>query len=218
MRTNRLRADRTGFGCHRRYFVRETGRRFLSRVLSRLLLSAAVHILRGASVVRSSADVQISTLRPIRWRSWRRSWRAIRERWPAVKIILRGDGVFWPGEANGVVRARGTGIYHRVAAKCAVEETDRAADGASAKQYEETTSACPVVHAKSVPSDTPTPGRRRPRVIAKAEHLDKKEPNPRFVVTFVVCEQRRRKSCMRSTIAPRGGMPRESYQGAAVGT
>jgi hypothetical protein len=56
------------------YLVRSTGRALLSRLLSRLLLSAIVRILRGAFVVRAPAHAErtqacpISTLQPIRWR------------------------------------------------------------------------------------------------------------------------------------------------------
>ena len=41
----------------------------------------------------------------------------IRQRWPAVKIQLRGDGGFLPGETDGVVRARGHRLYFRTGAE-----------------------------------------------------------------------------------------------------
>src|ERR1022692_1310270 len=52
------RSDHSGFGRHRRYLIRPSGRAILSRLLPRLLLSAAVRILRRAPVVRTLADFQ----------------------------------------------------------------------------------------------------------------------------------------------------------------
>src|SRR5207247_2006353 len=52
------RANRPGFGCHRRCPVWKAGGALLSRLLPRLLLSAAVRVLRRASVVFPIEDVQ----------------------------------------------------------------------------------------------------------------------------------------------------------------
>src|SRR5674476_505820 len=61
-----------------------------------------------------------------------------------------GDSVagrrrFLPREVDGVVRVRGYGLYLRAGAECAVEETDRRADGASGEAIRANQSARPGV-------------------------------------------------------------------------
>src|SRR5712691_1482073 len=51
-------ADHSGLGCDRRSAVRKAGRAFLSRLLRTLLLSAALHLLRGVLVMCAVAPVE----------------------------------------------------------------------------------------------------------------------------------------------------------------
>jgi hypothetical protein len=61
----------------------------------------------------------------------------IRERWPAMKIWLRGDGGFCREKLMAWCEREGLDFIMGLPQN-ALEETDRAADGASVEAHEET--------------------------------------------------------------------------------
>lgn len=106
----------------------------------------------------------------------------IREAWPRVKIIVRGDSGFcrdkimaWC-EAHGIDYVFGLAKNERLNAIIA-EELQRAKE-----QYEQTKQASRVF--KDFRYQTLQSWDQERRVVAKAEHLDKGS-NPRFVVTSI---------------------------------
>jgi Transposase DDE domain group 1 len=109
----------------------------------------------------------------------------IRQRWPEVKITIRGDSGFcreelmsWC-EANQVDYVLGLAKNDRLKAEI-TGELEQAAE-----QYAQTGQAARVF--KEFIYQTRESWRRARRVIAKAEHLEK-GPNPRFVVTSLPSE------------------------------
>ena len=106
----------------------------------------------------------------------------IRSRWPAVKIIIRGDSGFcrdsimtWC-EARQIDYVFGFAKNERLKAMIAAELQE------ARQLYEETKKAARVF--KDFRYETRESWTRERRVIAKAEHLDK-GANPRFVVTSI---------------------------------
>ena len=106
----------------------------------------------------------------------------IRSRWPAVKIIVRGDSGFcrdsimtWC-EARQIDYVFGFAKNERLKAMIAAELQQ------ARQLYEETEKAARVF--KDFRYETRESWTRERRVIAKAEHLDK-GANPRFVVTSI---------------------------------
>lgn len=110
----------------------------------------------------------------------------IRNAWPGVKIVVRGDSGFcrdkimtWC-EAHGIDYVFGFAKNERLKAMIA-EELQQAME-----QYEQTKEASRVF--KDFRYQTLESWTRERRVVAKAEHLDK-GPNPRFIVTSVEMER-----------------------------
>jgi len=106
----------------------------------------------------------------------------IRRRWPAVKIIVRGDSGFcrdsimtWC-EAREIDYVFGFAKNDRLKAMIAAELQE------ARQLYEETKKAARVF--KDFRYETRESWTRERRVIAKAEHMDK-GANPRFVVTSI---------------------------------
>jgi len=106
----------------------------------------------------------------------------IRSRWPAVKIIVRGDSGFcrdsimtWC-EARQIDYVLGFAKNERLKAMIVAELQQ------ARRSYEETKKAARVF--KDFRYETRQSWTRERRVIAKAEHLDK-GANPRFVVTSI---------------------------------
>src|SRR6202158_4817026 len=109
----------------------------------------------------------------------------IRQRWPEVKITIRGDSGFcreelmsWC-EAHQVDYVLGLAKNERLKAEIAVELEQ------AAEQYAQTGQAARVF--KEFTYQTRESWSRARRVIAKAEHLEKGS-NPRFVVTSLPSE------------------------------
>src|SRR5215469_5111503 len=138
-----------GFGCHRRSFVWPSGRALLSRLLPGLLLSAAVHILRRASVKCTLADVQHRYLR----RFGRGTGAAGGAHSPALAAgedsVARGCRLL-PGETDGLVRGCGPRLHLRIGAESASEETDRCRDDAGRATVRANPGARPSVHGVSL--------------------------------------------------------------------
>ena len=110
----------------------------------------------------------------------------IRQRWPAVQILLRGDAGFcrenlmaWC-EREGIDYAFGLAQNARLKKRIAAEMEQ------AAQQYAETQKPARVFQ-EFLYATKETWSRER-RVVAKAEHLDK-GANPRFVVTSLSAEQ-----------------------------
>src|SRR6266581_8446058 len=111
----------------------------------------------------------------------------IRQRWPAVKIQLRGDAGFCREKLMGWCEREGIDYIFGLAQNPRLKKLIEAQMAQAEKQYEETKTPARVF-AEFFYSTEKTWSRER-RVIAKAEHLDK-GTNPRFVVTSLSAEQK----------------------------
>ena len=153
--------------------------RLLSRLLRLLLLSAAVHLQRPASAGGQTAAGE-HRRRGRRDRGDRAHRRAIRARWPAVRIVLRADSEFarealmkWC-ELNGIDflfgLAKNERLVGAIAAELAAAEEESKARGQPARRF------------KEFRWSTRDSWSCQRRVIAKAEWTAD-AANPRFVVT-----------------------------------
>ena len=123
------------------------------------------------SNIDSSAD-SVEELEPIVAR--------IRERWPAVKILLRGDGGFCREKLMAWCEQEGMDYIFGLAQNERLRK-QIAPQTMQAQQLYEATKAPARVFTEFLYATKDTWSRER-RVIAKAEHLEK-GGNPRFVVT-----------------------------------
>jgi len=128
---------------------------------------------------------------------------AIRERWPEVKIMLRGDSGFcreaimaWC-EVNNVDYVFGLAQNPRLLAKLAT------AMAQAKQQFEQTGEAARVFEDFSY--STLKSWSRSRRVVGKAEHLAK-GPNPRFVVTSLSAEAKDARTLYEDVYCARGDM------------
>ena len=110
----------------------------------------------------------------------------IRQAWPEVRIVVRGDSGFcreelmvWC-EANGVDYVLGLAKNERLRAEIAAELTQ------AAEQYQRSGQAARLF--KEFSYQTRESWSRARRVVAKAEHLEK-GANPRFVVTSLPSQE-----------------------------
>jgi len=110
----------------------------------------------------------------------------LRQEWPGVKIVLRGDSGFCREslmrfcEENGVDYVFGLARNSRLLAELEEELAE------AQRQYEASGEAARVF--KDFPYQTLKSWSRSRRVVGKAEHLPK-GPNPRFVVTSLSAEE-----------------------------
>ncbi len=104
----------------------------------------------------------------------------IRQRWPAVKILLRGDGGFCREKLMAWCERQGMDYVFGLAQNDRLKKQIEPQMAQAEKQYQET-KAPARVFTEFLYSTKDTWSRER-RVIAKAEHLNK-GANPRFVVT-----------------------------------
>jgi len=104
----------------------------------------------------------------------------IRQRWPAVKIQLRGDAGFCREKLMAWCESEGIDYLFGLAQNPRLKKQIEAEMAQAEKQYQQT-QAPARVFTEFFYSTQETWSRER-RVIAKAEHLDK-GANPRFVVT-----------------------------------
>jgi hypothetical protein len=110
----------------------------------------------------------------------------IRQRWPAVKILLRGDAGFCREKLMAWCESEGMDYIFGLAQNPRLKKLIEAQMAQAEKQYDET-KAPARVFSEFFYATEKTWSRQR-RVIAKAEHLDK-GANPRFVVTSLSAEQ-----------------------------
>jgi hypothetical protein len=137
--------------------------------------------LLGAWLRPSDIDGSAGALKKVAAMVWR-----LREVWPQVKIVLRGDSGFcreplmrWC-EEHGVDYVFGLAKNKRLVAELQAELM------LAKQQYEATGHAARVF--KDFSYQTLDSWSQTRRVVGKAEHLDK-GPNPRFVVTSLSAEQ-----------------------------
>ena len=110
----------------------------------------------------------------------------IRQRWPAVKVQLRGDAGFCREKLMAWCESQGIDYVFGLAQNPRLKKQIAAEMAQAEKQYEQT-QAPARVFTEFFYSTQETWSRER-RVIAKAEHLDK-GANPRFVVTSLSLKQ-----------------------------
>jgi Transposase DDE domain group 1 len=128
----------------------------------------------------------------------------IRERWPAVKIWLRGDGGFCRENLMAWCEREGLEFIFGLAQNARLKKQIEPQMAQAQKQYEET-KAPARVFSEFLYATQDTWSRER-RVIAKAEHLDK-GANPRFVVTSLSAEQMAAQELYEKCYCARGECP-----------
>lgn len=110
----------------------------------------------------------------------------LRQRWPAVKILLRGDGGFCREKLMTWCEREGIDYVFGLAQNDRLKKQIEPQMAQAEKQYQET-QAPARLFTEFFYSTKETWSRER-RVIAKAEHLSK-GANPRFVVTTLSSEE-----------------------------
>jgi Transposase DDE domain group 1 len=110
----------------------------------------------------------------------------IRQRWPSVKIWLRGDGGFCREKLMAWCQSEGIDYIFGLAQNARLKKLIEAQMAEAEKQHAET-KAPARVFSEFFYSTKDTWSRER-RVIAKAEHLDQ-GGNPRFIVTSLSPEE-----------------------------
>jgi len=128
----------------------------------------------------------------------------LRQRWPAVKIQLRGDAGFCREKLMAWCEREGIDYIFGLAQNPRLKKLIAAPMAQAEKQYQET-QAPARVFGEFFYSTLDTWSRER-RVIAKAEHLDK-GPNPRFVVTSLTSEQMAAQQLYEKGYCARGDCP-----------
>ncbi len=128
----------------------------------------------------------------------------IRQRWPAVKILLRGDSGFCREKLMAWCEREGIDYIFGLAQNPRLRKLIEAQTAQVEKQYQET-QAPARVFSEFFYSTKDTWSRER-RVIAKAEHLDKGS-NPRFVVTSLSAEQMPAQELYEKGYCARGDCP-----------
>jgi Transposase DDE domain group 1 len=110
----------------------------------------------------------------------------IRQAWPQVRIILRGDSGFCREELLNWCEQHGVDYVVGLAQNAVLLRAITAASAQAAVQYEQSGKAARVF--SEFVYRTQESWSRGRRVIAKAEHLEK-GPNPRFVVTSLSAQE-----------------------------
>jgi hypothetical protein len=128
----------------------------------------------------------------------------IRQRWPAVKILLRGDAGFCREKLMAWCEREGIDYIFGLAQNPRLKKLIETQMAQAEKQYEET-QAPARLFSEFFYSTQDTWSRKR-RVIAKAEHLDK-GANPRFVVTSLSAEQMAAQELYEKGYCARGDCP-----------
>lgn len=128
----------------------------------------------------------------------------IRRRWPAVKILLRGDAGFCREKLMAWCEVEGIDYIFGLAQNPRLKKQIEAEMAQVEQQY--TQSQAPIrVFTEFLYSTKDTWNRER-RVIAKVEHLDK-GANPRFVVTSLAPEQMAAQELYEKEYCARGDCP-----------
>lgn len=128
----------------------------------------------------------------------------IRQHWPAVKILLRGDSGFCREKLMAWCEREGLGYIFGLAQNSRLKKQIEAAMAQAQKQYEETQKPARVFHEFFYATHDTWSCERR--VIAKAEHLEK-GANPRFVVTSLPAEQMAAQELYEKGYCARGDCP-----------
>jgi hypothetical protein len=128
----------------------------------------------------------------------------IRERWPSVKILLRGDAGFCREKLMAWCERQSIGYIFGLAQNPRLKKLIATQMEQVEKQYQDT-QAPARVFSEFMYSTKDTWSRER-RVIAKAEHLDK-GANPRFVVTSLSAEQMAAQELYEKGYCARGDCP-----------
>jgi hypothetical protein len=128
----------------------------------------------------------------------------IRQRWPAVKILLRGDGGFCREKLMAWCEREGMDYIFGLAQNPRLKKLIEAQMAQVEQQYEETKTPARVFTEFFYATEK-TWSRER-RVVAKAEHLDKGS-NPRFVVTSLSPEQMAAQELYEKVYCARGECP-----------
>jgi DDE family transposase len=128
----------------------------------------------------------------------------IRQRWPAVKIQLRGDAGFCREKLMAWCEREGIAYIFGLAQNPRLKKLIEVEMAQAEKQYEQTKSPARVFREFFYATEK-TWSRER-RVIAKAEHLDKGS-NPRFVVTSLSPEQMAAQELYEKEYCARGECP-----------
>jgi hypothetical protein len=128
----------------------------------------------------------------------------IRQRWPAVKILVRGDGGFCREKLMAWCEREGMDYVFGLAQNERLKKLIEAQIAQAAQQYAETKLPARVF-SEFLYSTKDTWSRER-RVIAKAEQLEKGS-NPRFVVTSLSQEQMAAQELYEKVYCARGECP-----------
>jgi hypothetical protein len=128
----------------------------------------------------------------------------IRDRWPALKILLRGDGGFCREKLMAWCEREGIDYVFGLAQNDRLRKQIEPQMAQAEQQYKETKAAARVF-TEFFYATKDTWSRER-RVIAKAEHLDK-GVNPRFVVTSLSQQQVPAQELYEKTYCARGDCP-----------
>jgi hypothetical protein len=128
----------------------------------------------------------------------------IRQRWPAVKILLRGDAGFCREKLMAWCEREGMDYIFGLAQNPRLKKLIEAQMAQVEQQYEETKTPARVFTEFFYATEK-TWSRER-RVVAKAEHLDKGS-NPRFVVTSLSPEQMAAQELYEKVYCARGECP-----------
>jgi hypothetical protein len=128
----------------------------------------------------------------------------IRQRWPAVKIQLRGDAGFCREKLMAWCEREGLDYIFGLAQNPRLKKLIATPMEQAEKQYQQTQT--PARWFSEFFYSTQDTWSRQRRVIAKAEHLDK-GPNPRFVVTSLSPEQMSAQELYEKGYCARGDCP-----------
>src|SRR5271165_6374445 len=128
----------------------------------------------------------------------------IRQRWPAVNILLRGDGGFCREKLMAWCEREGIGYVFGLAQNARLKKQIEPEMAQAEKQYEGT-KAPARVFTEFFYATQETWSRQR-RVIAKAEHIANKA-NPRFVVTSLSAQQMAAQELYEKEYCVRGDCP-----------
>jgi hypothetical protein len=128
----------------------------------------------------------------------------IRQRWPLVKILLRGDAGFCREKLMAWCRRTDIHYIFGLAQNPRLKKRIEAQMAQAEKLYEETKTPARVFPEFFYATEKTWSQERR--VIAKAEHLDK-GANPRFVVTSLPAEQMAAQELYEKGYCARGDCP-----------
>jgi hypothetical protein len=145
-----------------------------------LYVFAGEHVL-GVRLRPANIDASAGSLAEIR-----RIVEQIRERWPEVRIILRGDSGFCRNELMSWCEQHRVDYVFGFARNERLRALVAEALAAAARQWEQTRKPARIFVEFSYQTTTGSWDHAR-RVVAKAEHIDGKE-NPRYVVTSLAAE------------------------------